>query len=68
VNPFDIGGAFAGVPYYVTQLVPLTKTRLLPAEDYNQVAVVTDVLCIRHGGSIYIHPERFHLFEQMVRR
>ncbi len=59
-------GDFGGVRVYVSPHIPLSKTRRLPTSEYAEMTIETDVLCVRMGSHLYVHPERWPYFEAML--
>jgi hypothetical protein len=54
---------YHGVPVYVSDTAPLRNTRQPAWDDYEQVEIETDALCVIVNGAIHIHPERIQMLE-----
>lgn len=54
-----------GVPIYLSDHIPLRVTRHLDNDDYVYIEVEKDLLCVRQGTAIYVHPDRWELFKEM---
>jgi hypothetical protein len=55
------------IPVYVSRHIPLRRRRRLASDDYD-IEMETDILCIRHDGAIFVHPDRMSWFAQLERR